>query len=103
MKTKNRNKKNTKPYAERLRQEKEKRQQQDVLDGITFGLNLVTVALNNLFGFGPQRLKRIETECNRLMDEEFIQDFEHASYDLIRRVEQIRKDGKAWTAVKRSE
>ena len=37
------------------------------------------------------------------MDEEFIQDFEHASYDLIRRVEQIRRDGKAWTAVKRSE
>lgn len=94
---------NTKPYAQRLQEEKERRQQDDVLDGITFGLNLVTVALNNLYRFGPKRLKRIETECNRLMDEEFMQDFEHASYDLLRRVEQIRKDGKTWTAARKGD
>ena len=58
-------------------------------DGQSFGLGLATVALNNLFGFGKDRLKRTEDEINRLMQEEFGGDKEAASYQLAKRIKQI--------------
>lgn len=58
-------------------------------DGQNFGLGLATVALNNLFGFGKDRLRRTEEEINRLMEEEFGGDKEAASYQLAKRIKQI--------------
>lgn len=55
-----------------------------------FGLYVVAVALNNLYGFGADRLAKLEAEVNRIIEEEFGSDMETASYELAQRIEQIR-------------
>ena len=37
--------------------------------GIIFGLDLCVVALHNVFGFGNERITRLEAEVQRLLDE----------------------------------
>jgi hypothetical protein len=57
------------------------------------GLNIVTVALNRVYGFGNERITRLEQEVNRIIETEFIgrHDPEQAANDLRRAVEQIRR------------
>ena len=58
-------------------------------DGMQFGLSVVTVALNEVYGFGYGRLCRLEQEVSRLLQEEF-EDSELGANRLSRRIEQIR-------------
>ena len=58
-----------------------------------FGLSIVTVALNEVYGFGYNRLCRLEQEVSRLLREEF-EDSELGANRLVRRLEQIRKGRK---------
>lgn len=60
------------------------------MECVEFGLYVVAVALNNLYGFGADRLSRLEAEVNRIIEEEFGNDMEKASYELAQRIEQIR-------------
>lgn len=56
-------------------------------DYVTFGIKLCAVALNNLYGFGPKRLDALQTEINRLIDEEFIKGAMRYSKDYQQNVE----------------
>ena len=58
-----------------------------------FGLSIVTVALNEVYGFGYDRLYRLEQEVSRLLREE-LEDSELGANRLVRRLEQIRKGRK---------
>lgn len=77
-------------YALELQRRKQKKSADDTLQGVQFGLYVVAVALNNLYGFGADRLSRLEAEVNRIIEEEFGNDMEKASYELAQRIEQIR-------------
>lgn len=87
-------KKHNLSYAEQLQLKKQAEIAEAMQQGMTFGGCLYAVALNNLFGFGADRLLKLEKEAQRLMDEEFGRDIELASYRMIHRMEQIR--GKDW-------
>ena len=78
-------------YALELQRRKWKRSAHDTLQGVQFCLYVVAVALNNLYGFGADRLSRLEAEVNRLIEEEFKIDTEKASCELAQRIEQIRR------------
>lgn len=77
-------------YSLELQRRKQKKSADDTLQGLQFGLYVVTVALNNLYGFGADLLSRLEAEVNRIIEEEFGNDMEKASYELAQRIEQIR-------------
>lgn len=77
-------------YALELQRRKQQRSADDTLQGLQFGLYVVAVALNNLYGFGADRLAKLEAEVNRIIEEEFGSDMEKASYELAQRIEQIR-------------
>jgi|GEM_PF-2041269 hypothetical protein len=76
-------------YAAHLQTLKMRRDSDNVKRGFDFAMMIATVALNEKFGFGKIRLKTLESECNRLMDEEFGRDMETASHQLIARIKQI--------------
>ena len=40
-----------------------------VWSGLTMGLNLSAIALNHVFGFGDERLTRLEKKVQELVDE----------------------------------
>ena len=61
-----------------------------VVDGKEFALSLVTVALNNLYGYGGDRIAKVEAEMQRLWDEEFKGDNETGARHLVQRLNQIR-------------
>ena len=79
-------------YLAKIKQDKVESTRAAMLDGIAFGLNVTSIALNRLYGFGDDRLTRLETEVNRLIQTEFIDraDPEQAAHDLRKSVEQIR-------------
>lgn len=77
-------------YAVKLQERKRAEVYQNTKEGFEFGLNLCAVALNNKFGFGNDRLAVLETEIERMLEEEFGGDVETASYGLARRIAQIR-------------
>lgn len=77
-------------YAQKLAAQRTAREVQAHQDGAQFALNLCAVALNNIYGFGRERLERLEQEVNRLLEEEFGHDLELAAEGLTRRIEQIR-------------
>lgn len=78
-------------YALELQRRKQQRSADDTLQGVQLGLYVVAVALNNLYGFGADRLSRLEAEVNRIIEEEFGSDMEKASYELVQRIGQIRE------------
>lgn len=79
-------------YARHLQNKKQERSQEDVQNGFDFALCLCAVALNEEFGFGAKRIKRLEARAQRLMDEEF-KSVELGAYRLAQRVAQIRERG----------
>lgn len=38
-------------------------------NGFQFGINLATIAFNRVCGIGKKRIKEVEKECQRLLDE----------------------------------
>ena len=79
-------------YAKILAEKRRLRSAKDAKDGFDFALQLCAVALNEKFGFGNERLKVLEDEITRLLEDEFGSDMEKASYGLSKRIEQIRKE-----------
>lgn len=75
------------PVASKSKRERDIKEAYE--DGMQFGLSVVTVALNEIYGFGYDRLLRLEQEVSRLLREEF-EDSELGANRLIRRIEQIR-------------
>ena len=56
-------------YATKLRETKNNAYSDGVWAGIQMGLNLAAIALNHKFGFGEERLKRLEQKVQALVDE----------------------------------
>ena len=79
-------------YAQQLQDRKREEIAAAMQEGMDLAGSLYAVALNNLYGFGAQRLAEVEKEAQRLWDEEFMADIETASYGLARRLEQIRRE-----------
>ena len=76
-----------------LKQLKDAKQQgyeQGVVDGKDFALCLLTVALNEKYHFGGDRIAEIEAEMQRLWNDEFKSDPESGARHLLARLNQIR-------------
>ena len=56
-------------YAGKLHQTKEKAYRDGVWDGMRMGFNIVAIALNHKFGFGNERITRLEEKVQELVDE----------------------------------
>ena len=56
-------------YATKLRETKNNAYSDGVWAGIQMGLNLAAIGLNHDFGFGEERLKRLEQKVQKLVDE----------------------------------
>lgn len=56
-------------YASKLRQTKDNAYADGVWSGLQMGLNLAAIALNHKFGFGNERLTRLEAKVQELVDE----------------------------------
>lgn len=56
-------------YFNKLRQTKDKAYTDGVWDGMRMGFNIVAIALNHTFGFGEERLSRLEAQVQSLVDE----------------------------------
>ncbi len=56
-------------YATKLRETKNNAYSDGVWAGIQMGLNLAAIGLNHEFGFGEERLKRLEQKVQALVDE----------------------------------
>lgn len=78
-----------------LKEAKEKAYRDGVWDGMRMGFNIVAIALNHKYGFGEQRLKRLEGEVQDLVNE--IVDTADplvTKVHIEREIKRIR--GKAW-------
>ena len=56
-------------FATQLQQIKEKQYRAGVMDGMRMGFDVVAIALNHTFGFGDERLSRLEVKVQELVDE----------------------------------
>lgn len=56
-------------YATKLRETKNNAYSDGVWAGIQMGLNLAAIGPNHDFGFGEERLKRLEQKVQKLVDE----------------------------------
>lgn len=56
-------------FAKQLKEMKKNAYSDGVWAGIQMGLNLTAIALNHKFGFGEERLKRLEQKIQELVDE----------------------------------
>lgn len=56
-------------YINKLRQTKDNAYTDGVWDGMRMGFNIVAIALNHEFGFGENRLKRLEGKVQDLVNE----------------------------------
>lgn len=55
--------------AAQLKMAKENAYSNGVIDGITMGLNICVIALNHDFGFGKERIERLESKVNEIINE----------------------------------
>ena len=56
-------------FLSNVREVKEKAYRDGVWDGMRMGFNIVAIALNRLFGFGEERLSRLEAKVQELVNE----------------------------------
>jgi len=60
-------------------------------EGVLFGLDLCAVALNHVFGFGRERIERLEAEVQTLLDEvQTSRDMDRLTTDICRELARIR-------------
>ena len=60
-------------------------------EGVLFGLDLCAIALNHGFGFGKERIERLETEVQALLDEvQTSRDMDRLMTDICRELARIR-------------
>lgn len=82
-------------YAKKLFQTKHNAYADGIWYGMRLGLNLAAIALNRQFGFGEIRLKRLEGQVQRLVDEIVdTNDPDVTQAHIEKALKQIR--GKAW-------
>jgi hypothetical protein len=82
-------------YATKLRQTKDNAYADGVWSGLQMGLNLAAIALNHKFGFGNERLTRLEAKVQELVDEIVdTRDPEVTKVHIETALKQIR--GKEW-------
>lgn len=82
-------------YATKLRQTRENAYSDGVWGGLQMGLNLAAIALNHKFGFGNERLTRLEQKVQELVDEIVdMNDPEVTKAHIETALKQIR--GKEW-------
>lgn len=80
-------------YIQRIEQSKRAAYNEGIFKGASFILDVVTIALNRLYGFGADRIERLEAEINRIIETEFKYNDEVETVNLKRAIEQIRKRG----------
>lgn len=56
-------------FLKQVKQVKEEAYRDGVWDGMRMGFNIAAIALNHTFGFGEERLKRLEGKVQDLVDE----------------------------------
>ena len=56
-------------FLKEIKEVKEKAYREGVWDGMRMGFNLTAIALNHIFGFGEERLSRLEAKVQDLVDE----------------------------------
>ena len=56
-------------YLRGVKEIKEKAYRDGVWDGMRMGFNIVAIALNHKFGFGEERLSRLEAKVQELVNE----------------------------------
>lgn len=82
-------------FAKKLFQQKHNAYADGMWFGLRLGLNLSAIALNHIFGFGENRLKRLEGKVQELVDEIVITNDPIVTEARIEKaLKQIR--GKAW-------
>lgn len=78
-------------FATRLRETKDREFKDGTMHGVNIALNIVTIALNNKFGFGKSRIEALEKEVSALFDEMVrIEDPELTTQKIRQRLKQIR-------------
>ena len=81
-------------YANKLRQTKDKAYTDGVWDGMRMGFDIVAIALNHTFGFGNERIKRLETKVQALVDEIVVTNDPDVTNEHIKQaLNQIRGEG----------
>lgn len=82
-------------YSKKLLQAKNNAYTDGLWHGLRMGFNIVAIALNHEFGFGEERIKRLETKVQALVDEIVdTNDPEVTDAHIQQAIKQIRKD--AW-------
>ena len=82
-------------FLSSMKEAKEKAYRDGVWDGMRMGFNIVAIALNHKFGFGEQRLKRLEEKVQSLVDEMITTNDPYVNKVHIENaIKQIR--GEAW-------
>ena len=56
-------------FLKQVKQVKEESYRDGVWDGMRMGFNITAIALNHIFGFGEERLSRLEAKVQELVDE----------------------------------
>ena len=56
-------------FYTRMKQTKEAEYRDGMVGGMKMGFNLVAIALNHEFGFGKDRIERLEKKVQKLIDE----------------------------------
>lgn len=81
-------------YFNKLRQTKDKAYTDGVWDGMRMGFDIVAIALNHTFGFGNERIKRLETKVQALVDEIVVtNDPDVTNAHIKQALNQIRGEG----------
>ena len=56
-------------FAQQMFQNKERAYRNGVMDGMRMRFNIVAIALNRVYGFGEERLSRLEAKVQDLVEE----------------------------------
>lgn len=81
-------------FAGKLLQIKQQEYGNGVWDGLKMGLDICAIALNHQYQFGPERLKRLESKVQELMNEIIdTNDPEITQHRIKKALDQIWGDG----------
>lgn len=77
-------------FLKEIKEVKEKAYRDGVWDGMRMGFNITAIALNHIFGFGEERLSRLEAKVQELVDEMLTNDPYVNKVHIETAVKQIR-------------
>lgn len=80
-------------FYNRMKQKERDQYRDGVQGGLKFGLDLVVIALNHEFGFGAERIARLEKKVQELLNEvDYVNDPEVTRAHISKALKQIRGD-----------